>query len=159
MLYILHDYIIPIYIYRYIWYHIYLDLQSGTFTGSGARLPTPAFFWIWSVSFSESLYVDSEGFAFFVVRISLKVSPLLMQWFCLQSVLVCLFRCFLIPPVSAWFTLDQSDPFRWSSKWNRMKSVQCDARVERPKWVYLSWKNIGKDVLPLFQDVGALGYN
>ena len=43
--------------------------------------------------------------------LSLKLNPLLMQRFCLQSVLVCLFRCFLIPPVSAWFTLDQSDPF------------------------------------------------
>ena len=103
--------------------------------------------------FQVTWNVDSQGFAFFVACISLKVM------ICLQSVLVCLFRCFLIPPVSAWFTLDQSDPFRWSSKWNRMKLVQCDARVERPKWVYLSWKNIGKDVLPLFQDVGALGYN
>ena len=28
-----------------------LDLQSGTFTGSGAGLPTPAFFWIWSSCF------------------------------------------------------------------------------------------------------------
>ena len=33
----------------------------------------------------------------------------------MQSVLVCLFRCFLIPPASAWFTLDQSDPFRFVS--------------------------------------------
>ena len=30
-------------------------LQSGTFTGSGAGLPNPAFFWIWSGSFSKSL--------------------------------------------------------------------------------------------------------
>ena len=57
----------------------YLDLQSGTFTGSGAGLPTPAFFWIWSGAFSKSLHVDSQGFAFFVVCISLKVNPLLMQ--------------------------------------------------------------------------------
>ena len=57
----------------------YLDLQSGTFTGSGAGLPTPAFFWIWSGAFSKSLYVDSQGLAFFVVCISLKVNPLLMQ--------------------------------------------------------------------------------
>ena len=57
----------------------YLDLQSGTFTGSGAGLPTPAFFWIWSGTFSKSRYVDSQGFAFFVVCISLKVNPLLMQ--------------------------------------------------------------------------------
>ena len=57
----------------------YLDLQSGTFTGSGAGLPTPAFFWIWSGAFSKSLYVDSQGFAFFVVYISLKVNPLLRQ--------------------------------------------------------------------------------
>ena len=62
-----------------IYIYIYLDLQSGTFTGSGAGLPTPAFFWIWSGSFSKSLCVDSQGFAFFVVRISLKVNPLLMQ--------------------------------------------------------------------------------
>ena len=34
---------------------VYLDLQSGTFAGSGAGLPTPAFFWIWSGSFSKSL--------------------------------------------------------------------------------------------------------
>ena len=33
----------------------YLDLQSGTFTGSGAGLPTPAFFRIWSGGFSKSL--------------------------------------------------------------------------------------------------------
>ena len=46
---------------------LYLDLQSGTFTGSGAGLPTPAFFWIWSGAFSKSLYVGSQGFAFFVV--------------------------------------------------------------------------------------------
>ena len=59
--------------------HVYLDLQSGTFTGSGAGLPTPAFFWIWSGAFSKSLYVDSQGFAFFVVCISSKVNPLLMQ--------------------------------------------------------------------------------
>ena len=39
-------------------HRIYLDLQSSTFTGSG--------------SFSKSLYVDSQGFAFFVVRISLR---------------------------------------------------------------------------------------
>ena len=58
---------------------LYLDLQSGTFTGSGAGLPTPAFFWIWSGAFSKSLYVDSQGFAFFVVCISLKLNPLLMQ--------------------------------------------------------------------------------
>ena len=58
---------------------IYLDLQSGTFTGSGAGFPTPAFFWIWSGTFSKSLYVDSQGFAFFVVCIYLKVNPLLMQ--------------------------------------------------------------------------------
>ena len=77
----------------------YLDLQSGTFTGSGAGLPTPAFFWIWSGTFSKSLYVDSQGFAFFVVCICLKVNPLLMQRNLFQSVLVCLFRCFLIPPV------------------------------------------------------------
>ena len=61
--------------------YIYLDLQSGTFTGSGAGLPTPAFFWIWSGSFSKSLYVNSQGFAFFVVRISLKVNPLLTNNF------------------------------------------------------------------------------
>ena len=90
---------------------LYLDLQSGTFTGSGAGLPTPAFFWIWSGGFSKSLEMCKlQGFAFFVACISLKVM------ICLQSVLVCLFRCFLIPPVSAWFTLDQSDPFRSSSK-------------------------------------------
>ena len=59
--------------------YLYLDLQSGTFTGSGAGLPTPAFFWIWSGAFSKSLYVDSQGFAFFVGCISLKVNPLLMQ--------------------------------------------------------------------------------
>ena len=68
-----------------IWFdgiYIYMprsSLQPGTFTGSVAGLPTPAFFWIWSGSFSKSLYVDSQGFAFFVVRISLKVNPLLMQ--------------------------------------------------------------------------------
>ena len=107
----------------------------------------------------RSLYVGSQGFAFFVVCISLKVNPLLMQWFCLQCVLVCLFRCFLIPPASALFTLDQSDLFRWSSTCSRMKSVQCDAPIERSKWAYLSWKSIGKNVLPLFQDVGALGYS
>ena len=59
--------------------YIYLDLQSGTFTGSGAGLPTPAFFWIWSGSFSKSPYVDSQGFACFADRISVKVNPLLMQ--------------------------------------------------------------------------------
>ena len=60
---------------------LYLDLQFGTFTGSGAglRSPTPAFFWIWSGSFSKSPYVDSQVFAFVVVPISLKVNPLLMQ--------------------------------------------------------------------------------
>ena len=31
----------------------YLDLQSVTFTGSGAGLPTPPFFWILSGSFFE----------------------------------------------------------------------------------------------------------
>ena len=46
---------------------VYLDPQSGTFTGSGAGIPTPAFFWIWSGAFSKSLHVDSQGFAFFVV--------------------------------------------------------------------------------------------
>ena len=56
-----------------------LDLQPGTFTGSGAGLPTLVFFWIWSGTFSKSLYVDSQGFAFFVVCICLKVNPLLMQ--------------------------------------------------------------------------------
>ena len=60
-------------------HRVYLNLQSGTFTGSGAGLPTPAFVWIWSGTCSKSLYVDSQGFAFFVVCICLTVNPLLMQ--------------------------------------------------------------------------------
>ena len=54
---------------RYTMYTALLDLQYGTFTGSSAGLPTPAFFRIWPGSLSNSLYVDSQGFAFFVVRV------------------------------------------------------------------------------------------
>ena len=91
----------------------YLDLQSGTFTGSGAGLPTPAFFWIWSSCFFP---VTLCGFS----RLCILCGPHFFEGKPTTDAMIllakragfCLFRCFLIPPVSAWSTLGQSDPFR-----------------------------------------------
>ena len=80
------------------------------------------------VRLSNSLHMDSQGFAFFVVHISLRVNPLLTNDFACE---VCSFACsavFSFHRLQQWFTLAQSDPFRCSSKliWHSAMHVLKD---------------------------------